>query len=164
MVNDVSAGNMDAEMIPTVAALGVPYVCMHMKGMPETMQQNPVYTNILKEILDFFIAKIDECQKAGIVDMIVDPGFGFGKTIDQNFWLLKNLQVFSMLEKPLLAGLSRKSSIYKTLGITADESLNGSTVLHSIALQNGAHILRVHDVKEAMEAIALTERYKKTAL
>ncbi|MFZ1528190.1 MAG: dihydropteroate synthase [Ferruginibacter sp.] len=164
MINDVSAGNMDAEMISTVASLGVPYICMHMKGTPETMQQNPVYENILKEILDFFIAKIAECQKAGIKDVIVDPGFGFGKTVDQNFWLLKHMHLFGMLEKPLLAGLSRKSSIYKTLDITAAESLNGSTVMHTIALQNGANILRVHDVKEAIEAVALTEKYKKTAL
>lgn len=164
MINDVSGGEMDPEMLETTGRLSVPYICMHMKGTPETMQQNTAYTDILKEILDYFIAKTAACSKAGIKDLILDPGFGFAKTIEQNFWLLKNLSVFGMLGKPLLAGLSRKSSIYKTLHCSADEALNGTTVMHTLALQNGANILRVHDVKEAREAISLTEKYKKTAL
>ena len=159
IVNDISAGNMDEAMISTVAALKVPYICMHMKGMPETMQQQAVYEDVVKEVLDFFIDKVDECRKAGINDVIADPGFGFGKNIAHNFILLKNLAVFKMLNVPLLAGLSRKSTIYKTLGITADEALNGTTVLNTIALMNGANILRVHDTKEAREAIALVEAY-----
>ncbi|MDQ6756458.1 MAG: dihydropteroate synthase [Bacteroidota bacterium] len=159
MINDISSGNMDNEMINTVAKLGVPYICMHMKGTPENMQQQPKYENITKEILDFFIKKIDECKHAGINDVIIDPGFGFGKTISHNFTLLKHLSVFKMLEKPIMAGLSRKSTIYKTLGITSEEALNGTTVLNTFALQNGANILRVHDVKEAKEAITLYTKY-----
>jgi dihydropteroate synthase len=159
IINDISAGNMDNDMISTVAKLQVPYICMHMKGTPQDMQQQSSYKNVKREVFDFFIQKIDECQRAGIHDVIIDPGFGFGKTISHNFTLLKELSVFKMLEKPIMAGLSRKSTIYKTLGITAEEALNGSTVLHTLALQNGANILRVHDVKEAKEAIALWERY-----
>ena len=162
IINDVSAGNLDSSMIETVAKLQVPYVCMHMKGTPQDMQQQSNYENVTTELLDFFIQKIDECKRAGINDVIIDPGFGFGKTIAHNFTLLKELLVFKMLEKPIMAGLSRKSTIYKTLGITAEEALNGSTVLHTLALLNGANILRVHDVKEAKEVIALWERYEKT--
>jgi dihydropteroate synthase len=159
IINDISAGNMDNDMISTVAKLQVPYICMHMKGTPQDMQQQSSYKNVKREVFDFFIQKIDECQRAGIHDVIIDPGFGFGKTISHNFTLLKELSVFKILDKPIMAGLSRKSTIYKTLGITAEEALNGSTVLHTLALQNGANILRVHDVKEAKEAIALWERY-----
>ena len=155
IVNDISAGNLDAEMIPTVVKLKVPYILMHMKGNPENMQQNAVYENVSREVLDFFISKTNELKKAGIVDVIIDPGFGFAKTIEQNFELLKNLSVFKMLDKPILAGLSRKSTIYKTLGVSASEALNGTTVLKTVALMNGASILRVHDVKEAKEAITL---------
>ncbi len=155
MVNDISAGEMDGEMIATVAAAKVPFVCMHMKGEPGTMHQQPAYDDVVKEVLDFFIRKINECKAAGIHDVIIDPGFGFGKTIAHNFSLLKALDVFKMLERPILAGLSRKSTIYKTLGITADEALNGTTVLNTIALTKGAHILRVHDVKEAIETVQL---------
>ena len=162
IINDVSAGNLDSTMIETVAKLQVPYVCMHMKGTPQNMQQQSNYENVTTGLLDFFIQKIDECKRAGINDLIIDPGFGFGKTIAHNFTLLKELSVFKMLEKPIMAGLSRKSTIYKTLGITTEEALNGSTVLHTLALQNGANILRVHDVKEAKEVIALWERYEKT--
>ena len=162
IINDVSAGNLDSSMIETVAKLQVPYICMHMKGTPQNMQEHADYENVTREVLDFFIQKIDECKRAGINDVIIDPGFGFGKTIAHNFTLLKELLVFKMLEKPIMAGLSRKSTIYKTLGITAEEALNGSTVLHTLALQNGANILRVHDVKEAKEVIALWERYEKT--
>jgi dihydropteroate synthase len=160
MVNDISAGNQDADMFPVVAGLNVPYVCMHMKGKPKTMQQNPVYDDITREVLDFFISKINDCKQAGIYDVIIDPGFGFGKTIRHNFELLKNLSVFSMLGRPLLLGISRKSTIYRTLGITAGEALNGTTVLHTIGLEQGAGILRVHDVKEAKEAIHLFSEYQ----
>jgi dihydropteroate synthase len=128
-----------------------------MKGTPKTMNQFAQYDKVTLEVLDFFIKKIDECRKAGIKDVIVDAGFGFAKTIEQNFTLLKNLSIFKILEKPVLAGLSRKATIYKTLGVTPEEALNGTTVLNTIALQNGANILRVHDVKEAMEAIKLME-------
>jgi dihydropteroate synthase len=161
VVNDISAGEMDKNMIDTVASMGVPYVCMHLKGVPETMHLNIEYENIITEVLDFFIKKINECRLAGIKDVIIDPGFGFGKTIQHNLILLKNLSVFKMMGKPIMAGLSRKSTIYKTLHTTAEESLNGSTVLNTIALQNGADILRVHDVKEARETAILTEAYSK---
>ncbi len=161
IVNDISGGNLDSEMITTVASLQVPYICMHMQGNPTTMQKAPDYTDVVNEVLDFFIGKIDVCKKAGIKDVIVDPGFGFGKTIEHNFQLLKSLSLLSITDKPILAGLSRKSTIYKTLGKTAFEALNGTTVLNTMALMNGASILRVHDVKEATEAIKLYNAYKK---
>ncbi len=157
LVNDISSGNMDIEMLSTVASLNVPYICMHMQGTPQTMQLNPFYKNITNEILDFFIQKIKQCSDVGIKDIIIDPGFGFGKTIEHNFTLLKNLSVFNILEKPILAGLSRKSMIYKPLKINANEALNGTTALNMVALQNGAKILRVHDVKEAVEVRRLFE-------
>ena len=153
IVNDISAGSIDNNMIETVAGSKVPYILMHMKGTPQTMQQNTVYENVTGEVLDFFIAKTDELKKAGIVDMIIDPGFGFAKTIDQNFELLKNLSVFKMLDKAIMVGISRKSTIYKTLGVNAEDALNGTTVLNTIGLLNGASILRVHDVKEANDSI-----------
>ena len=161
LVNDISGGNMDADMLTTAAALRVPYICMHMQGKPATMQKNPVYTDVVKEVLDFFIHKLTECRQAGIIDVIIDPGFGFGKTIEHNFQLLKGLASFSISDTPILVGLSRKGTIYKTLGITATEALNGTTVLNTMALLNGASILRVHDVKEAKEAISLFNAYKK---
>ena len=164
MVNDISGGNSDAAMISTVAALKVPYVCMHMRGTPATMQKEPVYDNVVTTVLDFFITKINECKKAGITDIIIDPGFGFGKTIAHNFQLLKNLPVLAITGRPILAGLSRKSTIYKTLGITVGEALNGTTVLNTMALLNGASLLRVHDVKEAREAIQLYTTYAKAPL
>jgi len=159
IVNDISGGMLDKEMIATVAGLKVPFVCMHMKGNPQDMQQDPVYENVSGEVLDYFIHQIERCRLAGIHDIIIDPGFGFGKTIAHNFRLLKDLHVFKMLEKPLLLGISRKSTIYKTLAITAEEALNGTTVLNTIGLLNGAAILRVHDVKEAMETIKLVSTY-----
>jgi len=159
IINDISGGEMDREMIKTVAKLKTPYICMHMKGVPENMQHQTNYENVTREILDFFISKIDECKREGIKDIIIDPGFGFGKNIAQNFLLLKNLELFKMLGKPIMAGLSRKSTIYKTLKVSAEESLNGTTVLNTIALLNGASILRVHDVKEAKETVALYEAY-----
>ena len=155
IVNDVSGGWMDPQMLATVAALKVPYVCMHMKGTPTNMQQHAVYEDVTKEVLDYFIERIDTCRRAGIHDVIIDPGFGFSKTIGHNFTLLKNLSLFKILEKPILLGISRKATIYKTLGITAAEALNGTTVLNTIGLMNGADILRVHDVKEAVEAVEL---------
>jgi dihydropteroate synthase len=160
IVNDVSAGNIDKEMIPTVAALGVPYVLMHMKGTPQTMQQDPDYENVTREILDFFAAKLVELQNSGITDVIIDPGFGFGKTIAHNFELLRSLSVFSIVQRPLMLGVSRKSTIFKTLGVAIEDALNGTTVLNTIALLHGAAILRVHDVKEATEAVKLVEAYK----
>jgi dihydropteroate synthase len=161
IVNDISAGNIDENIIATVAALKVPYICMHMQGTPNIMQVQPHYDNVAKEVLDFFIAKVAQCKKAGIIDIIIDPGFGFGKTIAHNFSLLKKLEVFKILQVPVLAGLSRKSTIYKTLNTTAENALNGTTVLNTLALHNGATILRVHDVKEAAEAITLFDAYKK---
>lgn len=161
IVNDISGGDMDAAMLQTVAALQVPYICMHMRGTPETMQQKTNYDDVVKEVLDYFIEKITACTTAGIKDVIIDPGFGFAKTIQHNFTLLKNLQAFQMLNKPILAGLSRKGTIYKTLGITVEEALNGTTVLNTLAFLNGAAIVRVHDVKEAKEIITLLDSYTK---
>ncbi|MEO7263959.1 MAG: dihydropteroate synthase [Ferruginibacter sp.] len=160
IVNDISAGNIDEDMIPAVARLNVPYICMHMKGSPQTMQEHTNYINMLPEILDYFISKISICRDAGIKDIIIDPGFGFSKTIEQNFILLRSLSIFKSLGLPLLTGLSRKSSIYKTLDIDVKDALNGTTVLNTIALQNGADILRVHDVKEAKQAIRLFTKYQ----
>ncbi|MDP4285738.1 MAG: dihydropteroate synthase [Bacteroidota bacterium] len=161
IVNDISAGEMDMNMLSVVASLNVPYICMHMKGEPATMQQNPGYEDVTKEVLDFFIKKTAACKLAGINDVIIDPGFGFGKNILQNLSLLKNLSVFRILEKPILAGISRKSTIYKTLKIPVEDSINGTTVLNTLALHNRASILRVHDVKEAKEIITLMKEYTK---
>ncbi len=158
MVNDISGGQLDAELWPTLAKLEVPYVLMHMQGSPKDMQMNPVYEDIGTEVFDFFTAKIAHLRSLGIKDLLLDPGFGFGKTIDHNFKLLNTLPAFQVLELPLLVGISRKSMIYKTLDVSASEALNGSTALHMVALQNGAKILRVHDVKEAVETIALWKK------
>ena len=155
IVNDISSGSLDSEMITTVASLQVPYVAMHMKGTPKTMNKLASYDDVVLDVLDFFIKKIEECRQAGIKDVIVDVGFGFAKTISHNLTLLKKLSILKILEKPILVGLSRKATIYKTLETTPENALNGTTVLNTIALQNGANILRVHDVKEAMEAIKL---------
>jgi len=159
MVNDISGGTMDENMLATVAGLQTPYICMHIKGTPQTMQQFARYENIAAEVLDYFIEKMDSCKKAGIHDIILDPGFGFAKNTEQNFALLRQMQVLQITGKPLLVGLSRKGAIYKTLGTTASGALNGTTVLNTLALQNGAGILRVHDVKEAVEAITLFSAY-----
>ncbi|TWI80446.1 dihydropteroate synthase [Lacibacter cauensis] len=161
IVNDISAGELDATMLATVAGLRVPFIAMHMQGNPDTMQQNPHYENIAKEVVDYFIAKTAQCKGAGIVDVILDPGFGFGKTIAHNFQLLKQMEAMQIFRLPILAGLSRKSTIWRTLNITADEALNGTTVLNTIALTKGATILRVHDVKEAVETAKLFAAYKK---
>lgn len=161
IVNDISAGNMDPKMIPLVAEMQVPYIAMHMKGTPANMDKHAVYEHVAMEVLDYFIAKTLELKEAGVQDVIIDPGFGFSKTVQQNFELLKHLHVLKALEKPMLVGLSRKSTIWKTLGITPDEALNGTTVLNTIALQQGASILRVHDVKEAVEAVRLYQACEK---
>lgn len=164
LVNDISAGNMDAAMLATVAQLQVPFIAMHMQGTPDTMQENPQYENIAKEVVDYFSTKTKQCKEAGIVDVILDPGFGFGKTITHNFQLLKQMEALQMFQVPVLAGLSRKSTIWRTLNITADEALNGTTVLNTLALTKGANILRVHDVKEAVETIRLFSAYSKSWL
>ena len=161
IVNDISGGQFDSLMMETVANLNVPYICMHIIGNPKTMQDNPQYENITKEVLDYFIEKINTCRQAGIKDVIVDLGFGFGKTIEHNYQLLKSLSLFKMLDCPLLVGISRKGMIYKPLNIGAEDALNGTTVINTIALQNGANILRVHDVKEAVEAVKLLSLYRE---
>ena len=155
IVNDVSGGQMDPLMISAAARAGVPYVCMHMRGTPQTMQQLNDYDDVTKSVIDYFITKTDECKKAGIKDVILDPGFGFSKNIAQNFELLSKLQLLKMLDRPILVGLSRKSTIYKTLKVSAGDALNGTTVLNTVALMKGASILRVHDVKEAKECVTL---------
>jgi dihydropteroate synthase len=158
MINDISAGEMDASMIETIAMSGAPYVLMHMRGTPNTMQQLTDYQQVTKEVLSYLSHRKDICKKAGITDLIIDPGFGFAKTIAQNFQLLSELEKFSVLQSPLLLGISRKSFIYKTLDVSPEQALNGSTFLHAIGLQKGARILRVHDVKEAVEAVRLFEK------
>lgn len=155
MVNDISAGKLDEKMLETVASLHVPYIMMHMRGTPKTMKSNTDYDNILKDIMFYFSERVAAARAFGIVDLIIDPGFGFAKTIVQNYELLNHLEHFKILELPLLAGFSRKSMVYQPLGLTTQEALNGTTVLNTIALQKGANILRVHDVKEAMECIKL---------
>ena len=164
IVNDISAGVIDPDMFAAVAALKVPYILMHMQGRPDRMQQHPHYENVTLEVLDFFIEKIAALKNAGVADLIIDPGFGFGKTRVHNFTLLKNLEQFSILNHPVLLGVSRKSTIYKTLGTTPEEALNGTTVLNTIGLLNGANILRVHDTREAKEAVLLVEQYRSAVL
>ena len=162
IVNDISSGTLDEEMIPTVARLGTPYIIMHMQGTPETMQDSPLYTNVVTEVMDQLAERVKTCRLAGIKDIIIDPGFGFGKTNEHNFQLLKALSLFKMLGCPILTGLSRKSMITKTLGIKNADALNGTTVLNTVALLTGANILRVHDVKEAKEAVKLVTEIGKS--
>lgn len=157
IINDISSGTIDLDLLETVASLKVPYVLMHMKGNPQNMQEQAFYEDVTREVLDFFILRKDELNKKGITDVIIDPGFGFGKTAAHNFHLLNQLEVFAMLDAPLMLGLSRKATIYKTLEVTANEALNGTTVLNTIGLMKGAAILRVHDVKEAVEAVKLVQ-------
>lgn len=159
IINDISAGSIDPYMYETVAKLGVPYVLMHMKGNPQNMQQNPVYENLVTEVLDFFITQTAKLKAAGVNDIIIDPGFGFGKTVEQNFLLFKNMDSFRMLDRPLLVGISRKSMVTRTLEISAINALNGTTVLNTLGLLHGADILRVHDVKETIEAIRICDAY-----
>ena len=161
MINDISAGSFDKEMMSVVADEKVPYVCMHIKGEPASMQKDPEYENVTLEVLDYLSKRVDECVRAGIKDIIIDPGFGFGKTINHNFQLLRELNSLSILERPILIGISRKSTIYKTLGVSPEEALNGSTVLNTIALMNGASILRVHDVRAAKETVTLFNNYEQ---
>jgi dihydropteroate synthase len=152
---------MDPGLLSTVAGLKVPYVLMHMLGKPQSMQQNPEYKNVTLDVFDFLHFKIAELTRLGMHDIIVDVGFGFGKTSAHNFQLLRELSFFKQLNKPVMVGLSRKATIYKTLGVSPEEALNGTTVMHTLALLNGANILRVHDVKEAVQAIKLFAEYKK---
>lgn len=161
IINDISAGNIDKNMMQTVASFdNVPYIMMHMKGTPETMVSHAHYDDLLLEIIKYFSQKIYKARSYGIKDIIIDPGFGFAKTIEQNFELLSKLEYFKLFDLPLLVGLSRKSMIYKTLQIDVSEALNGTTVLNTIALMKGANIIRVHDVKEAVEMIKLTQSLK----
>jgi dihydropteroate synthase len=155
IINDISAGAFDPLMLSAVAALSVPYIAMHIQGMPETMQDNPQYDNVVAEVKKHLTQKIRECAEAGIEDIIIDPGFGFGKTVAHNFALLSMLRCLTNLNKPILAGVSRKSMICKPLRVNPEHALNGTTALNMVALQNGANILRVHDVREAMEVITL---------
>jgi|TARA_B100001094_G_scaffold333394_1_gene411412 dihydropteroate synthase len=161
MINDISAWNIDDEMINVVLDHKVPYVLMHMKGKPKTMQDEPHYENLIKDILDFLVNKIDILKSNGLNDIIIDPGFGFGKTIDHNYSILSNLNSFKILNLPLLVGISHKSMIYKKLKISKLDTLNGTTALNMYSLSKGAKILRVHDVKEAMECIKLSEAINK---
>jgi dihydropteroate synthase len=155
IINDISCGEMDKNMFDLVKSAQVPYIMMHMQGTPQNMQQAPKYNDVVKEVMQFFAKKLEIAHKMGIADVIIDPGFGFGKTLEHNYQLLHNLPLFGNLGQPILVGLSHKSMINKVLNIRAGESLNGTTVLNTIALMNGADIIRVHEVKEAKEAIKL---------
>ena len=161
IINDISAGSLDENMMKTVAQLQVPYIMMHMKGNPQTMQSLANYENIVKEMLYYFSEKVALARSFGINDLILDPGFGFAKTIEQNFEVLQKLELFQMLELPLLIGISRKSMVYKALGTTSEFALNGTTSLNTIALMKGAKILRVHDVKEAVECVQLCNKFSQ---
>ena len=160
LINDIAAGSMDEQMFTTIARLGVPYIIMHMQGTPQDMQENPHYDNLLKEIFYHFSKKVQQLRDLGVKDIILDPGFGFGKTIEHNYQLMNHLEEFKLFELPLLVGISRKSMIYKLLGTTPEEALNGTTALNTIALMKGANILRVHDVKAAVEAVTIVEKMK----
>lgn len=157
IINDISGGDMDTDMFSTIAQLHVPYILMHMKGVPQNMQNNPEYTNVTDEVIKYLSQKVLELRKQGVADIIIDPGFGFGKTVEHNYQLLRQLSRFEVFNMPILAAISRKSMIYKVLGTDAQHSLNGTTALNMIALCNGAHLIRVHDVREAKECIALAE-------
>lgn len=163
IINDISAGNMDPNLFATIAELQVPYIIMHMKGTPQTMQQNPTYENLITEVMQYFAEKIFELRKLGVNDIISDVGFGFGKTLDHNYELLANLELFKNLNVPTLVGVSRKSMIYKLFDSSAKEALNGTTAVNTVALMNGANILRVHDVKEAVEAVKIAQKIKSNS-
>lgn len=158
IINDISAGELDPSMFDTVARLNVPYIAMHMRGTPQTMKELTHYENVVRELMDYFIDKINRLKALGVNDVVIDPGLGFAKTVEQNFEVLAQLNHFTHLDKPVLAGLSRKSMIWKTLGVTAADSLNGTTALNMTALMKGASILRVHDVKEAIEVVKLASQ------
>lgn len=160
MINDIAAGEMDDRMLETVARLGVPYIMMHMKGTPQSMQTEVHYDCLLKEVFLYFAKKVQQLRDLGVKDIVLDPGFGFAKTLEHNYELMAHLEEFNIFELPLLVGVSRKSMIYRLLGGTAQEALNGTTVLHTIALTKGADILRVHDVREAVEVVQITEKLK----
>ena len=160
IVNDISAGQMDGQMFTTIARLGVPYIIMHMKGTPQDMQVNPQYGHFLKEVFYYFSEKVQRLRDLGVKDIIIDPGFGFGKTLEHNYELMNHLEEFALFELSLLVGVSRKSMIYKHLGITPEEALNGTTTLNTIALLKGANILRVHDVRQAMESIKIVQKMR----
>lgn len=163
IINDISAGNLDSNMFQTIAELRVPYIIMHMQGTPENMQKHPEYKDMIPEIFCFFSSKIESLKRMGVKDIIIDPGFGFGKTVDHNYELLYRLDEFKIFGTPILIGVSRKSMIYKYLEITPDESLNGTSVLHTLSILNGADILRAHDVKEAKQCIKLVNKYKSVS-
>ena len=158
IINDIAAGELDDKMFEIVAHYNVPYIMMHMRGNPQTMQSMTQYDDIVKEMLFYFAEKVNRARSLGINDVIIDPGFGFAKTTDQNYEVLRKMELFNALELPLLVGVSRKSMIYKTLNTTTQEALNGTTILNTIALTKGAKILRVHDVKEAVECVTLFEK------
>lgn len=158
IINDISAGKFDDQLFQTVADLDVPYILMHMQGKPKDMQENPAYKDIALEVLDFMIAQVGQLRALGVKDICIDPGFGFGKSLEHNYQLLKKMHIFKILELPILAGISRKSMIYKLLNTTPDKALNGTSALHMIALQEGARILRVHDVREAVEVVQLWQQ------
>ncbi|MEE1234868.1 MAG: dihydropteroate synthase, partial [Bacteroidaceae bacterium] len=160
IINDISAGQMDEQMFATIARLGIPYIIMHMKGTPKDMQVNPQYDHFLKEVFYYFSEKVQRLRDLGVKDIIIDPGFGFGKTLEHNYELMNHLEEFALFELPLLVGVSRKSMIYKHLGITPEEALNGTTTLNTIALLKGASILRVHDVRQAMESIKIVQKMR----
>lgn len=163
IINDIAAGEMDANMFHTVAAMNVPYIMMHMQGTPQSMQQHPHYDNLLKEVFLYFARKVQQLRDLGVKDIILDPGFGFGKTMEHNYELLSHLEEFRIFELPLLVGVSRKSMIYRLLDITPQEALNGTTVLDTICLLKGADILRVHDVKEAVETVRIVQAMRNNS-
>lgn len=164
IINDIAAGEMDNRMFETVARLGVPYIMMHMQGTPQNMQKEPHYDNLLKEVFMYFAKKVQQLRDLGAKDIILDPGFGFGKTLDDNYELMTHLEEFSIFELPLLVGVSRKSMIYRLFDITPEEALNGTSILNTVALMKGADILRVHDVREAVEAVKITGKLHKSNL
>ena len=161
IINDISGGQIDDNMFTTVAELNAPYILMHMRGIPQTMQQFTEYDNFIQDIIYYFTKKISHLNKLGVNDIIIDPGFGFSKTLEQNYELMAHIKYFHIFDTPLLVGISRKSMLYKPLGTTADKSLNATTVLNTYAVQSGASILRVHDVKEAVECVKLTNKLNK---
>lgn len=160
IINDIAAGEMDGCMFETVARLGVPYIMMHMQGTPQNMQKEPHYDNLLKEVFMYFAKKVQQLRDLGAKDIILDPGFGFGKTLDDNYKLMAHLEEFSIFELPLLVGVSRKSMIYRLFDTSPQEALNGTTILNTVALMKGADILRVHDVREAVEAVKIIQKLK----
>lgn len=166
IINDIAAGEMDADMFSTVAELNVPYIMMHMQGTPQNMQQHPHYDNLLREVFLYFARKVQQLRDLGVKDIVLDPGFGFGfgKTLEHNYQLMAHLEEFRLFELPLLVGVSRKSMIYRLLDTTPQEALNGTTVLHTLALMKGADILRVHDVRQAVEAVRIVEAMKAASV